>query len=335
MANQKGDFMRIRGEDFPTDTAFVSQKKLLFYPENPRIFSLIGAGEKVPDQDAIEKKLRSLEHVRSLKEDIKDNGGLMDPIIVKKGDMVVLEGNSRLAAFRILAEQDPVKWDEIRCTLLPEDMPEDKIFALLGQYHVKGKKDWAPYEQAGFLYRRHKDHGVEISAIASDLGLKQNYAKQLIKTYQFMIDKNDTDRDRWSYYYEFLKSKPIASARQNYPSFDETIVKKIKAGDFQKAADLRDKLPVICKSPAKNVKRFLEGIVDVDEAYERARYAGTDHVALQRVKRFRAWIGQPDTEEDILAANPSVINKLEFQLKQLKKTLTSVHSAVAKKKAGG
>lgn len=30
----------------------------------------------------------------------------------RNGDYVVLEGNSRLAAYRLLAEKDPVKWQE-------------------------------------------------------------------------------------------------------------------------------------------------------------------------------------------------------------------------------
>ena len=41
-----------------------------------------------------------------------------------KGDMVVLEGNSRLAAYHYLAGQDQNRWGKVRCTLLPADIDE-------------------------------------------------------------------------------------------------------------------------------------------------------------------------------------------------------------------
>ncbi len=101
------------------------------------------------------------EHVKELKESIKSNGGLIDPIIVRDGDFVVLEGNSRLAAYRILYKTDPIKWAKIKVTLLPKDIPESAVFTLLGQYHIVGKDPWDPYEQAGYLYRRGEaDQGV-------------------------------------------------------------------------------------------------------------------------------------------------------------------------------
>src|SRR6266853_1220958 len=95
----------------------------------------------IPDQETICRELQKLEHVRELQDDIVANGGLMDPLIVRDGDLVVLEGNSRLAAYRFLYKKDPVKWAKVRCTVLPKDIDEKLVFALLGQYHVKGKKD--------------------------------------------------------------------------------------------------------------------------------------------------------------------------------------------------
>jgi ParB-like nuclease domain len=107
--------------------------------------------------------------LKALIHDISDNGGLIDPLVVRDKDFVVLEGNSRLAAYRFLASKDPIKWAKAKCTILPADIDEKLVFALLGQYHVKGKKDWVPYEKAGFLYRRHKQQKVVLSTIAAEL----------------------------------------------------------------------------------------------------------------------------------------------------------------------
>ena len=60
-----------------------------------------------------------------------------------------------------------------------------------------------------------------------------------------MIKHNDQERDRWSFYDEYLKSAKIKKVRDEYASFDKFIVKQIKTGAIPKAMDLRDKLPVI------------------------------------------------------------------------------------------
>lgn len=50
-------------------------------------------------------------------------------------DHVVLEGNSRLAAYRILAKNDPLKWSRVLVQILPEDISDSDIFTLLGTFH--------------------------------------------------------------------------------------------------------------------------------------------------------------------------------------------------------
>jgi hypothetical protein len=90
--------------DIPVKTGWLDQSRLKFFVDNPRIYSIVRADGREPEQAEIYAKLRELEHVRVLKEDIRENGGLIDPIIVKDGSLEVLEGNSRLAAYRWLAE---------------------------------------------------------------------------------------------------------------------------------------------------------------------------------------------------------------------------------------
>ncbi len=179
-----------------------------------------------PSQADIERKLLEMDHVKSLIQDIKRDGGLTDPVVVRAGKMEVLEGNSRLAAYRALGKQNPIKWAKMKCRLIPEDLDESLIFALLGQYHIRGKKDWAPFEQAGFLYRRATTHNIAPAALAHEIGLSTRKVEQLIATYQFMIDHKDADTARWSYYDEYLKSAAIKKARLKIKNFDELVVEK-------------------------------------------------------------------------------------------------------------
>lgn len=324
--------IRIRGADVTTMTQDIEQKRLNFYVDNPRIYSLIRAGGKMPDQDEIYKELLVHEHVRELISDIEANGGLMDPVIVRDGDFVVLEGNSRLAACRFLASKDALKWGKVRCTLLPSSIDEKLVFALLGQYHVKGKKDWAPFEKAGFLYRRFKEHQLELSSVAAELGIPSGEARHLVAVYEFMVKHKDTDRDKWSYYDEYLKSAKIRKVREEYSNFDELIVEKIKTGDIPKAVELRDRLPVICTSSTKTIKKFIDGKANFADAYEIAVDAGGENYALRKIKKFREWLAQVDVEDDIIEANKQVRDSLHFQLKEIEKRAKKLKDLLEKEK---
>ncbi|WP_341704050.1 ParB N-terminal domain-containing protein [Ferrovibrio sp.] len=311
--------MRIRGIDIKTRTDDIDHRKLKFYVDNPRIYSLVRADDHLPDQNEILEQLLNLEHVKELKEDIKANDGLIDPLIVRDGDFVVLEGNSRLAAYKFLARSEPVRWSKVRCTILPADIDEKLVFALLGQYHVKGKKDWAPYEKAGFLYRRYKQHQMNLTVAALEIGIGAREAEHLVDVYDFMIEHKDTDKDRWSYYDEYLKSRKIKKIRQGYAAFDNFIVEQIKDKKISKAMDLRDKLPVICVGPAKVLKRYIDGKISFDEAYESSADAGGENYALRRVKKFREWLVLNETEDDVTEPNKAIRDKIHFELKEIER----------------
>jgi len=338
LTNQQRDSVvhgtiRIRGKDISTTTKDIDQSKLRFFVDNPRIYSFVRADGKVPTQKEIYEELLEHEHVRALKEDIVTNGGLMDPLIVRDGDLVVLEGNSRLAACRFLASKDPLRWEKVRCTLLPSGIDEKLIFALLGQYHIKGKKDWVPYEKAGFLYRRHKTHHIELSAVAAELGIPPGEARHLVAVYEFMIDHKDADREHWSYYDEYLKSARIKKARDEYPTFDKFIVAEVKSNRIPKAMELRDKLPTICTASGKILKRYAEGKITFADAYEDAIDSGGDHPALKKLKRFRNWLAMSETEEDLMETNKTVRDKAHFELKEIEKRARKLKELLDKSKS--
>jgi hypothetical protein len=315
-------------------TVWIEQSKLQFYIDNPRIYSVVRAGGKVPDQEEIYTELTDQEHVRELKEDIKLNGGLMDPVIVKEGTFEVLEGNSRLAACRWLYNNDnnaPL-WGKIKCTLLPKDIPEPLIFAILGQYHIRGKKDWVPYEQAGFLYRRFHFHKEDIPTVADELGIKRGEAQHQIKVFEFMVKHNEAKRDRWSYYDEYIKSSKIKKARDLYPDFDKLIVSKIRKGEIKRAVDVRDDLPDICVGPPKNLKRFAEGKIEFEQAHSNAMDAGGGNTDYKRLHTFRQWIAKTDTEKNLTGTTEKNIrDRIHFELEKIEKRSKQLASAMAKK----
>lgn len=332
VANGYAGMMRLRGIEVATVTREVPVKELNFYPENPRIYSIVYVDGQKPSQADILERLQALEHVRELVQDIRANGGLIDPLIVRQGDMVVLEGNSRLAAYRHLMKEDPVKWGNATCTLLPSDISDHLVFALLAQYHVKGKKDWAPYEKAGFIYRRFKQQNIDLQIAAPELGITRDEAKHLIAVYEFMIASEDQDPAHWSYYDEFLKSRKIKKAREEVAGFDQFIVGEIKSGRMGKAMDLRDKLPIICTGQPKILKRYMTGTYDFAEAHEHAVTAGGEHHALNRLKRFRKWLIETTTEDDIRDAPKAIRDSMQYELKEIERKSKKIKEMIEKKK---
>ena len=308
--------MLIRGVDVPVTTRALEQSRLRFFPENPRVYSVLHGTGKAPAQDDIQRRLLELEHVKELVIDIKLNKGLIEPLIVRDKTFEVLEGNSRLAAYRFLAKNDPVKWGYVKCTILPHDIDDALVFALLGQLHIKGKKDWAPYEQAGFLYRRYRKHNADLKVLASEIGMSSKRVKHLVEVYEFMTENNEEDVTRWSYYDEFLKSLKIGKVRDKHPELDTLVVEKIRSGEIERAMDLRDQLPAICNVP-KALSKFLAGAETFDDSYEIAVSQGGESAHLNTVKRFREWVIRAETEDRLLNSQGKIRSSVTFELQKI------------------
>jgi hypothetical protein len=324
------DTLLIRKSKIPVIKTWIDHTKLRFYPDNPRVHSILHADEKEPPQEQIQKRLLELEHVKALIQSIKLNGGLIDPIIVRDGTFQVLEGNSRLAAYRALASSDPIKWAKIHCILLPKDISESLVFALLGEYHIKGKKDWAPYEQAGFVYRRFKVHKIDQQTLGTEIGLSQKHVKHLIETYQFMRTHSQEDITRWSFFDEYLKSRKIGKAREQYSCFDKLVVDKINSGEIPKAVDVRDRLPIICAAP-RALKKFCEEKYDFEEACEHAIAGGGSNAAYKRLEKFRQWLAHNEVQEGILEAGSQMRQKFVYEVDKLSTLVNGLRTKLHKK----
>lgn len=311
-----GETLLIRGVEVPVQTMTLPQAELRFFVDNPRVYSILRTDGEEPSQADIERKLLEMDHVKALIQDIKRDGGLTDPVVVRAGKLEVLEGNSRLAAYRALAKVDPIKWGRMKVRVLPEDLDEALIFALLGQYHIKGKKDWAPFEQAGFLYRRYKAHDIDSGQLALEIGLSRRKVEHLIAVYQFMLDHGEADTVRWSYYDEYLKSSAIKKARLGQPGFDTLVVEKIKSGEIARAVDVRDRLPVICSAP-KTLQRFATRTYDFEDAHEHAVEAGADSAPYKKLAKFRQWLARPEVEAALGGAQGETRKKIQFELDKL------------------
>lgn len=239
------------------------QQDLLFYLDNPRVYSVLHEnGHDNPTQTEIEEIMCSLDHVKSLKSQIMQNGGLIEPLIVvkRKDRYVVLEGNSRLAAYRILAKNDPLKWSRVLVQILPEDISDSDIFTLLGTFHLNPKKDWSKFEQAAYIYRQKKELGCSDSALGKQVGISAITVKKYCEIYGLMVEHNDTHQSHWNMYEQYVQNKGIKQYRNTYPEMDSFFAKQVKTGEIVRAQDVRDILGKIASDQLLIGKFTLESL---------------------------------------------------------------------------
>ena len=306
------------------------QDELYFYEENPRIHSTISNFDtRVDIQSEIEKVLKKKDYVKELKVAIEQNGGLIDPIIVafKNERYTVLEGNSRLAAYRMLAEKDPIKWQHIKCLVLPSDISDDDIFTLLGQYHIVGRKDWSVFEQAAYLYRQREASNVDILVLAKKVGMKKGDVEHYLEVYTFMKEHDDLREEKWSYYNEYLKSRGLKKYRQTSPQIDEVFAKKVRSGEIAQAVDVRDKLSQISRSESRDAKKIMQSFIDetrtLDEAWEVLEATGKTGSVYKKIEGFRKLVTDEEFPKRVMqeaTSNSSIrfeINKIYKALEKL------------------
>lgn len=319
MATHGTDELIVRNRKFQVALTELAQADLQFYVENPRLYTLVRRGGQEPTQEEIEEELCKMDHVKRLVQSIKENGGLIDAVIVQGKTKTVFEGNSRLAAYRLLAKQNAVKWGRIKAKILPDTISESEIFSILGEYHIIGKKDWQPLEQAGYLYRRHKTHNVPIDALAKEINIGRKLIAHLIDVYQFMLDINERDVGKWSYYDEYLKSTKIKKARKAYPQLDELVVKKIRSREIERAVDIRDGLKKIVEAKGNVLERFATDKRSFADSLQAALSKGAGDHGVKRVKRFKEWLATSQAQNEIAELQGEARKECKYDLSKVHK----------------
>ncbi len=322
------------GREIPVLREMISIGKLHFYTENPRVYSVVRSeGDKEPDQARIQEVLQDMEHVKTLIHSINSNGGLTDPILVREKDMAVVEGNSRLAAYRVLSSKNPVQWGKIKCDVLQGEITDNDVRALLASFHIIGKKDWDPFEQAGMFYRWSEEGDCieEISASVESMGINSGMIKHWIDVYSLMVQENDTQPKKWSYYDELLKSNIIKGAVKKEPKLMPLIISQIKNGNIGKADDVRKKVVAVAKSGGKVVRKFVKN-KNLDQAYESAVAGGAENALIGQLRKFRDVISRSDARSNVKGMNKEAMEECHFQLKKIKKKIKCLIEVIEKKK---
>ena len=161
----------------------INEEALNFDPQNPRLVEF-GLNTDSTEEEII-KILWDAMDAREVAMSIIASGYFEnDPLIVAKeeGKLVVIEGNRRLAAVRILRHSTkyedlvtniPEITDEIRETLnqLPAVIQSrESAWKFLGFKHVNGPAKWGSYAKAKYILEVHKKYNVPLKQIGKQIG---------------------------------------------------------------------------------------------------------------------------------------------------------------------
>lgn len=146
------------------EVKLVDVNRIVLDTENPRIKHLMAMYEQVTDArmrlalgaggDA-DDDATAQDKYRQLKRAIRETGGVVQPVILKEagdGNFLCIEGNTRVAIYRELAEESaPGDWTRI-LAIVHDDLSEQRAHEIRLQVHLVGPRSWSAYAKGKYLY---------------------------------------------------------------------------------------------------------------------------------------------------------------------------------------
>jgi hypothetical protein len=183
---------------------WLSPAKLFLDPGNPR---LAGHEFALADQDGIFEWLWKNKSVNELVDSIVASGFWQHEELFaarEEGKLVVVEGNRRLAAVKVLTDASlrarlrvrdfgPLT-PEVQATLenLPVLIrPRRDIWEFIGFKHVNGPQEWDSIAKAQYIYRVRQEFGVELPTIARTIGDRHETVTRLYSGYLVLKQAQD------------------------------------------------------------------------------------------------------------------------------------------------
>ena len=314
----------ILGQVVQINSDYLDIHELKFLADNPRLcggVQGIPGFEKMPEQQQQEIIFQLLQNEPSVKDligEVRRHGGLLENILICHKTREVIEGNSRLAVYRMLCSQEPDgEWEYIPCNVIVDELTLEQRAAFLNQVHVKGKSEWSAFAKANFAFDQFKG-GWNVDRIARVFGESTSTIYKRIKTIELMKSNGDTQLSNFSYYKVMIENKSISSSFKEVDGLKEVVLEQVKIvgkgennGEFT-AVDLRNQLPVIVEKP-KALKKFIGGSHSLREAYIIAEVS----TAEANVKRARDLV-EVISERELTQLDQVSIKRLKHGTNKLK-----------------
>lgn len=250
--------LTISGLDVVVTHERVSIDDVRLDPNNPRIRLQIryGAKGKPTSPEDLLALVREQPGYDDLQKQIRKLGGIYDPIIVRHNGTVV-EGNTRLAALRVLhgTNRSDARWKTVPITRLPSSVPENVVEMLMANFHIAGKTMWRPAAQADQIYRLVRELNVPIQQVADETRMTTREVEHYLAAYEYLVkevlpeatknggsDWQQILESKFSHALELMKGKKLKPIRDD-PEARKDVAKliahnKITGVEVRKLPDL-------------------------------------------------------------------------------------------------
>ncbi len=322
-------------------TELVALEKLKLDPQNPRIrLQLSLGGAPTPKQDELLEVIRSQSGYDPLFKQIRDQGAVLEPLIVRHDGRIV-EGNTRFAIATALSKTPDGKsrWGKVRVQRLDKAVSEIAVQLLMCNYHVSGKTPWRPASQADQVY-----HLTQLKAplvqIMAATRLTKGEVEKYLAAYTYLLKEvsplaTTTQRreiidSKFSHALEFVGRTDLEDARKD-PLVRKEVGKAIAEGGIQ-GIQFRKLAPILKNARAREAFG-RGGFKAAAEVMRKADPTGDSHAIKSIQKLTKELQSLAGKELDLFRTHEKAREVLEELLDATNGVLAIVTPKKAKQRA--
>lgn len=275
-------------------------------------------------QQIIAERMEKEESTRSVLEGLRLHQGQQEPLIVDLRGNIVIEGNSRLAALRVLAREDPADWGAAICRCY-NDLTEEERCALLSEMHVIGKTEWNPYVKAATYWRQHHELKWELPKIAQMNRTNVAKVRTELATVELMAKENELNERKYSWYNVLTSTRDIKQEFENNAEFQSRVLTIVRNASpeapdpVERASNaFRDGLKALVKKK-RPLRKFCSGSKTLQEAVEAAQMS----TLSAKLRKARSVLGEINSTDFVGLSRPE-LNEAVRTFKRLRKNIDNI-----------
>lgn len=328
--NPEPDTTPINGRRVPYRDDVIDIDQLQFWEANPRVYAAVrgvpgwNEADSMRRQQIIAECMENEESTRSVLEGLRLHQGQQEPLIVDLRGNIVIEGNSRLAALRVLAGEDPAQWGAAICRCY-NDLSEEERCALLSEMHVIGKTEWNPYVKAATYWRQHHELKWDLPKIARVNRTNVAKVKTELATVELMAKENELNERKYSWYNVLTSTRAINRVFENNAEFRDRVLDVVRnassaATDPVERASIsfRNGLNDLVKKD-RPLRRFCSGRRTLQQAVDEAQMS----TLSAKLRKARSVLGDIDSAGFVGLSRPE-LNDAARTFKRLRNDVDTI-----------
>lgn len=264
ISQPSSDFIyNFEGKDYVFKHDLVRLDYLQFWTDNPRT-NLLNPPKA---QNAFFQVFKEDSNVVDLQKKLRHQHQL-EPLIVKRisqNQFIVYEGNSRLAAMKLICDELPHRFPEAKCHVAPDRCPDRVLESIVDERHGEDSpiKKWTPFGR-GLHYANLLKKYKKLSLVSEIVNQDPQEILICIKTSKVLIKATpkgqEPDKERFSAVkavHSFFQRQTTFKRKQSYDCLISIALDQ-NYGGYGTATVFRNNIPKIAKATIEQIKKGLK-----------------------------------------------------------------------------